>query len=1598
MSSGEGAEDGMLAPACVVLYQSVELDVDMVGETIEGTTWLWVLYKEAPPIGSMLALHNRTKVHQVHVNGIACPFDARDPLESIYYDADRKQNFLGPEADINYRAALELTREGELRIEVPDLALSAQASLDPTNSFEFLPPLPNNARSELTERFTKMDEALEMVKKEIRLKEKEKHEKRLQAAKMKAEGAAFGETKESSSDIEPAIEKNPVDSGDEIDDGVRSRLLQVRIAYSVPKANEVTSRGVVFRQSASSRLAATSSADDGGVWTAVDVNFKQPKKDHSANSASASEVPEKPEGATCLYTTGAGGEGGLRDLDGVRCWLPCIDSPEQRPIFDVTIKTQSSFQVLCSGIKVSSTVLQTPQSSMQSLMEVSSLRRVESYLGASAHAYSQDHSMGTGSRCATRFVTPVRIAAMSLGFFVGNVEVYKVPLYKVAGRAWVALGLGDLVFGNVTSSQQQLDQDVGAGDDDEGNPSSFESGMSRGILRVGRSESVDSSEGSHFRDKKRPRLQEVGSSVGAAAIKPDSPNSPTRARPRAQSFGAPVAPPGQREHAGSIDEAEAGRQARLRSMHVPMLYEALVRHSALGLDMSLRLLHKFVGHAYDHEIYTQVYIDGLGDSFLAYDGFSLIDSRILHSEEQGYLESSAHLLHLRSYLYSWLMTAMPLDSYESSFVVHGAVGYLQNVFVEQVYGEEDGVYRMQKHIDTSIDLEKLGWGFPLTSSHPESSDILTSQYRQYVSSKSTVLYHLLEMHIGGRDSMRLALKALVKSPSLYDKEEKGAAGKGGVSEDGNLMRTSSIDDNEDGALGSPVHSPMRLRAMQTAEAYGLITPHPYLALAGPQLTHQRSRTVLRRLTGSINETGWGWVEEPFALHANAISVESFFSDLRNCAGAIIDLPDDFVSSLIHSSGAHILHTRCDIEAQVEGRQRNFNVRVASVSCARGKVDKGVGGLTPMEIKFNVVEALSEQSADFVILTNDHQPDIGSHQHQLQTRTNRQRIRKRKGMAKPSQAQEMEMLERMSRERLRSRKQREHLMDSLEMAREMEHPIKLLCPHPNTAALYEVHLQLPDPLLVELLFSEHDALDSLRHLLALRSLGRMSPLGNVSNSVEFATAHTIYDQQHAWSEQKGPPHSSRLQLRALSDCLNGSCPSASRDTNCVAGPHHINVRCEAAYALAAWQNLRSPRSTIAENNLNAADAAEEIDPWAALAILLAVLRDTCMEHGHATPLDLSSETACRMRYSLLLAISTVRSLGGYTPQSAIDALLHFADACDEVPAEPTVRTGPFSAKRERFSRVRSKNVVMDNSQYKGVLLLALGNVKPEPRQGRVHFEVMSKIREFALQCLQNDWTAARTSARIAARPDEPSRLPLLAMSGAITALGLHCLVELDMHFLFLDSLRGALEPPISTSGAGIFGSGGSKSGLGHGPYTGVNYPAYFLPVGTRIGGISVPSGSEGGVMSERFFATSPGVVRAAGLEATVRLLFAQQTLSWDRALFLQDPNVQSVEKRRIEELLCIPTALAAVMTVLHNESSRWVRRQAALTLQGAVLDRPGRTGPLALGMGEAGACLSWSDAEALSLSPTKVCFLLREMKSNRLLVDYLTGSSKVLFTH
>ena len=664
----------------------------------------------------------------------------------------------------------------------------------------------------------------------------------------------------------------------------------------------------------------------------VDVDVKMGAS-HTTNNngrVKSSEHQQHTSTAVCAYTLG-GTSGPLRDVDGVRSWLPCLDSPDQRAVYDITIHAPSHFQILTCGKKIATSLTSTPPSqkidavnanvgmhrppsttaagipsargsyfaaaiaSASSSSSNTSKGTVPVHLQPLEHCFHAPHShahkdkdkVSTGVATlvpreiiTSRFFTVTRLPAMSVGFFIGHVEKYKMPLYKAVGRFWVALDLNDTNFpvgisANVVNSEGcSPDTHFGAEINTMGQRLSSTSpasviiitgparkasvslGMSSAAqsLAVPSSSSASSSSSSSatFSSSSAPGVhggipmavglgpqshQFIGTGTigGFEAVRTCSIDKTTDAsdgggRLRANSTGSidddgtdaesskvtkkikindgefamPALPSSFPRPVGTLSGAKRSHNAaaaaaagatssnvnvnaanrsststttttRMVTAERRLLYEDRVRHSTLGFDLSVRHLHKFVGHRLDHDLYTQIYVhdleadNGEGRGFCAFDGFALVDaSLVLHSEEQIYAETAAHTIQLTAYLYSWLKSALPIDSYEAEFILHGAVGYLVSFYVEHIYGEEDSKYRYQKLLDTVLELEKAGKGRPLASCYPEPYDVFAPHFRQYLICKSTVLFHLLENMIGGKDPMRIAFRQIMKSPLLYN--------------------------------------------------------------------------------------------------------------------------------------------------------------------------------------------------------------------------------------------------------------------------------------------------------------------------------------------------------------------------------------------------------------------------------------------------------------------------------------------------------------------------------------------------------------------------------------------------------------------------------------------------------------------------------------------------------------------------------------------------------------------------------------------------------------------------------------------------------------
>ena len=259
-------------------------------------------------------------------------------------------NWIKEEADINYRAALEISRAGELEIIVPSEVMPPQ---------DLPKKLPSKVAPEVAARFDKLVRSFD--------------------------------------NLRGRLHANSIDDRQ----GSEGRLLQIKIEYSLCGSGDdhgaksaAASAGVVFRSSTSYL-----NTQHGAV---IDV---------------AKTVQQDP--VACMYTL-SGSPDSLRDLDGVRTWLPCIDAPNQRAIYDITLRVDAQYSVQCTGRKISSFVLK-PTSAPAS---------PRGRIAVAGRQTQPPFGLGTVPIASTRFFTVTRIPASSVGFFVGHAEIYYSPLYR----------------------------------------------------------------------------------------------------------------------------------------------------------------------------------------------------------------------------------------------------------------------------------------------------------------------------------------------------------------------------------------------------------------------------------------------------------------------------------------------------------------------------------------------------------------------------------------------------------------------------------------------------------------------------------------------------------------------------------------------------------------------------------------------------------------------------------------------------------------------------------------------------------------------------------------------------------------------------------------------------------------------------------------------------------------------------------------------------------------------------------------------------------------------------------------------------------------
>lgn len=245
--------------------------------------------------------------------------------------------------------------------------------------------------------------------------------------------------------------------GEERDFG---RILVLKISYILKACVSGSLAGYVFRHpyrdpddSSHSAGERERERDRAGVGI---FEGHQGKRESSSSADSTRQTHTAPASrACCAYSLG-GGEGTLRDLDGVRCWLPCLDSPDQRAVFDITMHYPSHLTALTCGKKILSKVSSTPPSEKKdrdrergrrsrgsgsadgsdlaappvSFQALCAMVPLEYSFSSDRMPIDADDRSVRSGKCTergreistTRFFTVTRLPAMSVGFFIGQVR------------------------------------------------------------------------------------------------------------------------------------------------------------------------------------------------------------------------------------------------------------------------------------------------------------------------------------------------------------------------------------------------------------------------------------------------------------------------------------------------------------------------------------------------------------------------------------------------------------------------------------------------------------------------------------------------------------------------------------------------------------------------------------------------------------------------------------------------------------------------------------------------------------------------------------------------------------------------------------------------------------------------------------------------------------------------------------------------------------------------------------------------------------------------------------------------------------------------
>jgi hypothetical protein len=1448
---------------------------------------------------------------KVFVNGVKAAFSRKDPLKSLI--PAKQKIYSGSDFDSLYRAGLELSRDGELLITVPDLSSS---KTEPPK------PIPKRSPKDVIERYDKL---------------------------LKAYNSLIAENVYEIND-EPQLPQEKT-----------AQLLQITIKYHLQSSHGSSSTnvdllsGLTFRRQPS--FARKFEKNLASVNSTLEHLFDM-------------KYPKEP--AQCCYSTSFT-NGSLRDIDSVRCWLPCIDTLDQRLVFDISIYSLKTYHVISSGKRI-----------------------------LIAKHESQSKKPGKPSqKNIHRFFTANRIPVSQLGFFIGKVESYRMPLHKTKGKIYVATGLADYLGAGAlpvpvsqkhpittTASTEESAANVGA------DASASLLPVEKSLLKRPRSTSVDPS----------PNKDKDSSSHPPPPPPPPPPSSHKKPKHDRSTSPPPFHMPVDKTLMRSLSPTNSGKYGSHQShavnpsvavppplptsssgggkefsISVRRLYSDLVYHSVLGFDLAIRVIQKFVNHRYEYDEYGMVFIHELGRDFMAFDSFVFIDAKYLHLDDQIYLETTTNLILVKAFLYSWLKSDIPISSYENEFILHGVIGYLVCFYLEEVYGEDEGRYYLQKMMDIVISLEQQGKGYPLSSSfYPEKYEVFSMAFGQYLLAKSMVLFQLIENKIGGRDSMRIALKQMIKAPTMfaatlikstspsmnsytYDFTEKSPKSSSPqtasphffsglspevqtpYSDGGSMVETPIIGQESNlgflspyqGALGYAGY-PTAATGQQQQQQAGSFTPYagfsPYrssgttvgvpgggYAAALGALTpfanagmHSGERDVfdsspLSRQMSMSSEDGWekSGGNDPYRFEMHTLTAESFILLLRHVSEASTDLDETFLERYVYNAGIMQLRIHVKISERVEGKTRTIFMYTDQVGVKHSSDSStSAGTSTGPATSPSCFHQIGDFGKNFIkkenlniILVEERDNNItrstipfGAERYEYKQQAY---ARPGRRSGRTNTAPSVKALEEMSSEErdkyYKLEQEKENRKSALQLVRDSEYGIRYILVDPSLTFLMDIQNHSADILLVEQLNANFDELgpDMDRHKVyyqcqAIRSLSRAtfqglllpnaSATGTTTATSSSADNSAIPNSStFAATSSKGIEKQAKVQIKALSDCILGITTTGT--DNRPSSTASIFVRAEAAFALAKWQNEYSPETVNSE--------PAENNNWPAMQALMECLFELFMDPTSKAPIpiDFQNESSIYLRNALLLALSSMRSQTGQTPWEIVQTLLIFVEDLDHLEASQQQQGGGNQQSEETDEEDQSEekpptsnkpSKAYDITYYRAILLCCLSRIRFETIDcTNESTHPVIAILEFANSVITNAYTRARAISRIQYKSHDANYLPKLVYEGLDVSAALTCLVEMDIQTAYLLSVGKGKGPTCSKLLDLIAPT--QQSIL-----TKTYFQSYFLPPGVSLMCLYDTSSKEHSNINLKtqfhYYLCSP-LIRITAFECFVRLSFA-----------------------------------------------------------------------------------------------------------------------------